>query len=76
MTIDIRDSSRRGDTARKAAIYMVHRYCGLSNEEIGQLFGGGHFSAVSKTTARLKEKMAEDKKLLKLIEELESNVKA
>ncbi|MCL4537975.1 MAG: transposase [Nitrospirae bacterium] len=72
----IRHKGRRDSDARKAAIYLVQRYSGLSNEEIGRIFGGIHFSAVSKSTARLKDKIADDKRLAGIMEELESNVKA
>lgn len=68
----IKEKGRKGNFARKAAIYFVQRYSGFSNEEIGKLFGGIHLSAVSKASARLKEEMSNDKKLSKLIESLDS----
>jgi hypothetical protein len=46
------------DATRKAAIYFIQRYSGLSNEAIGKLFGGMHFTAISKASDRLrKEKL-------------------
>ena len=65
----------RANTARKAAIYFMQRYAGLSNEEVGKLFGGLHYSAVSKASARLREDIAKDKKLSKIIQRIDSHFK-
>jgi len=72
---DIRDRGIRENIARSVAIYIMQRYSGISNEEIGRIFGGIHYSAVSKASARLREKMAGDKKILKLVSEIISHVK-
>ena len=61
--------------ARDVALYLAHRYSGLSNGEIGESLGGIHSSSVSQTVRRLKEKMRADKELAKLVHELESGVK-
>jgi putative transposase len=61
--------------ARDVALYLTHRYSGLSNSEIGKSFGGIHSSSVSQTVRRLQEKMRADKELAKVIQELESSVK-
>jgi len=71
----IKDTGNRNNVARKIAIYLVQRYTGLSNNEIGTLFGGIHYSAASKACARLRQEMTHNKGLSKLIEEIESNVK-
>jgi hypothetical protein len=71
----IEDKGNRNNTARKVAIYLVQRYTGLSNEDIGKLFGGIHYSAISKASARLKQDISTDKKLLKLVEKLDSHFK-
>ncbi len=71
----INDKNIRNNAARKAAIYLVYRYSGLSNEEVGKIFGGIHYSAVSKVSARLKEELGNNRKLAKVIREIESNVK-
>jgi putative transposase len=63
------------NTAKKVAIYAIKRYSGLGNQEIGTLFGGMHYSAVSKSSARLETEMAADKALGDLVEEILSNVK-
>ena len=71
----IQGKGSRANTARKVALYFAQRYTGLSNEAIGNLFGGIHYSAVSKASMRLKEEMMSDKKLLKLIDKLDSHFK-
>ncbi len=67
---DIKSRGRKGNIARLVAIYIIQRYTGINNEETGKIFGGIHYSAVSKASARLKEKMASDKKLAKLVHEV------
>lgn len=68
----IKEKGRKDNTARKAAIYFMQRYSGLSNEEIGKIFGGIHFTAVSKASERLKKEMAVDRKLASRIGEINS----
>lgn len=60
---------------RKVAIYLIQRYSGLSNREIGNIFGGIHYSSVSKISERLEREMARDKDLYRLVKGIESNVK-
>ncbi len=66
---------QRNHTARKIAIYLIKRYCGLSNEEIGKFFGGLHYSAISQASARFTKVMERDKDLSNVIQEIMSNVK-
>jgi chromosomal replication initiation ATPase DnaA len=33
----------RNNTAKKVAVYLMKRYAGLDNREIGQVFGGIHY---------------------------------
>jgi putative transposase len=73
---DLFAKGSRANTARKVAVYLAHRYTGLSNKEIGERFGGIEASGVSKASARVKEEMASDKKLSKLVSELDSSFKA
>jgi putative transposase len=61
---------------RNAAIYLMKRYSGLGNREIGELFGGMHFTAISKTCSRFEERMADDSELSKKIGEIISRFKA
>ncbi|MDA2920717.1 hypothetical protein MYX76_14715, partial [Desulfobacterota bacterium AH_259_B03_O07] len=64
----------RGNMARNVAIYMSKRYCGLTNQVIGNIFGEIHHSAVSKVSSRLEERIKKDKKLNIFIEEIKSHV--
>ncbi|MEW5744704.1 MAG: helix-turn-helix domain-containing protein [Nitrospirota bacterium] len=72
----IKEKGIKSNSARKVSIYFVQKYAGLNNEEIGRLFGGIHFSAVSKASAGVKEEIAHDKRLAKIVEGLDSNFKA
>ncbi len=65
----------RGCLARPAALYVVQRYSGLRNEEIGKIFGGLHYSAVTKAASRLQELMRTDKILREKVEDVISHVK-
>ena len=53
----------------------MSQYAGLSNQEIGKLFGDMHYSAVSKSSARFEKEMAENRRLSTLINGLMSKVK-
>ncbi len=67
---------QRGNQARKVAVYLVKRYSGLDNGRVGQLFGGIHYSAVSKVAATLEQELAKDQRLTKLVETVKSQIKA
>jgi REP element-mobilizing transposase RayT len=73
---EIWERGGRANTARKVAIDCCHRYTGLSNGAIGELFGGIHYSTVSKVTAQLRAEMVKDKELSKLMNRLNSHFKA
>ncbi|MGO8989532.1 MAG: transposase [bacterium] len=72
---EIRGRGRRANRARNVALHLVRRYTGLGNKEIGEIFGGIHYSAVSKASGRLREGMTSDKRLSKLVGEVESHFK-
>lgn len=72
----IKRRGRRNNIARGAAIYFVQRYSGLDNIEIGELFGGIHYSAVTKASMRLKEEKAGNRRLSKLVLNLDSQFKS
>lgn len=72
---DLKNKGKRDNISRSVAIYVMQKYSGLSNEDIGRMFGGVHYSAVSKASARLREKMTGDKKLSKLVSGVISHVK-
>lgn len=67
---------QRGNQARKVAVYLVKRYSGLDNGRVGQLFGGIHYSAVSKVAATLEQELAKDQRLTKLVKAVKSQIKA
>ncbi len=71
----VQNQAGRNNTAKKVAIYLMKRYSGLSNTEIGQIFGGLHYSTISKSSKRLEVEMENDEHLLKLIRDLRSTVK-
>ncbi len=64
---------KRGEI-RNLAIYLLKRNSGLTNRQIGEMFGGISFSAVSKSIKRFSPRIAEDRKLGKKIEALISNI--
>lgn len=65
----------KDNKARKIAMYLVYQYSGIGNNEIGELFGGIHYSAVSKAVSRLKQEMGDDNDLACLVERIKSHVK-
>ena len=67
---------KRLNPARNVALYLAQRYTELGNEEIGRVFGGLHYSAVSKAAARVKEAMSMDNELGKIVMRLDSQFKA
>ena len=67
---------KRLNPARNVALYLAQRYTGLGNVEIGRFFGGLHYSAVSKAAARVREAMAADRELEKVVRRLDSHFKA
>ena len=58
----------KNNQVRKAALYFLKWYAGMSNEEIGCLFCGVHFTGVSKTASKMKEEMANHMGLRRLME--------
>jgi len=65
---------KRLNPGRNVALYMAQRYTGLGNEEIGGLFGGLHYSTLSKAAARVREVMATDQELAKIVMRLDSHL--
>jgi REP element-mobilizing transposase RayT len=60
---------------RSIAIYLMKKYTGLTNKEIGQVFGNLSYSGVSKVYRRFEEKIGKDRSLKKKVADLMSNVK-
>ena len=60
---------------RSIAIFLMKKYTGLSNCEIGRIFGGLSYSGVSKVYRRFEEKIEKDSSLRRKIMAIMSNVK-
>ena len=54
----------------KIAVYLMKKLTGMSNEQIGDLFGGLSYSAVSKVYQRFSAEAKTNKPLRKLLKEL------
>ena len=63
---------RKGNQARELALYLAKRYSGLSNGEIGSLFGGIHSSGVTKASGRVEEKMKRDARIRGLMSKVQA----
>ena len=55
---------------RNLAIYLMKRFTGMTNRQIGELFGSLSYSAVAKAHQRLSTKLRNDKSLRKTIEDI------
>ena len=60
---------------RNAAMYLMKRCSGLGNREIGELFGGLHYSGVSKICTRFEGRLKKDTHLAGMINRLLSRFK-
>ena len=49
----VKDEAVYGLEARNVAIWLVWNWCGLSLRQIGELFGGMHYSAVAQRLRRV-----------------------
>jgi hypothetical protein len=56
------------------ALEMVYRYGGMKQAEIGLLFGGLDYTALSRERKRLRERAEQDKKLRQALAEIESQM--
>jgi putative transposase len=61
---------------RNVAIYLVRRYSGLGNSGTGELFGGMHYTAVSRQCSGFSKALGRDKKLKGRIDSILSRIKA
>ena len=59
---------------RDTVIYLIKKYTGLTNRQIGEIFGGLSYSAVAKIHKRFSEKTAKDRSLKKRLTALTSNI--
>ncbi len=60
--------------ARKAAIYLLKRNTGMTNREMGQLFGGISYSAVAKVHGRINAQLEANDALRERIRQLEQQL--
>lgn len=66
-------SSRRGmsNDARNVAIYLARRHSGQTLATIGDAFGLEHYSSVSSVVTRMKQRIANDRRLRRKAEAIE-----
>jgi putative transposase len=66
-------SSRRGmsNDARNVAIYLARRLSGQTLSAIGDAFGLEHYSSVSSVVSRMKQRIADDRRLRRKVEKIE-----
>jgi REP element-mobilizing transposase RayT len=64
-------TGNKESAARNAGIYLMKKYSGASNKDIGGLFGGMSYSAVTKAFQRFRKQLEEDKGLRRQIKGLE-----
>jgi len=72
---EIQGKRSLSNTTRNVIMDLFQRNRGVGNLEVGRLFGGIHYSAVSKASGKLKEEMRSDKKLANLVDEIISQFK-
>ncbi|MGC8901371.1 MAG: hypothetical protein ACP5OF_07930, partial [bacterium] len=63
-----------GTDIKNIAVYLIKRRSGATNKEIGALFGGVSYSAVSKTYQRMLERLRTDQELRKKMEKIDSSM--
>jgi REP-associated tyrosine transposase len=66
-------SGNKRSEARNAGVYLLKKYTGATNTEIGELFGCISYSAVTKITQNFSRLMADDKELRGRVKNLLGN---
>ncbi|MEE8329451.1 MAG: transposase [Thermodesulfovibrionia bacterium] len=66
--------NNRNRRCRKIAIYLLKKHTGVTNREIGEIFGGLSYSAVSRGNERFQTQLQKDRKLKKEIKKIESKM--
>ena len=59
---------------RDTVIYLIKKYTGLTNRQIGEIFGGLSYSAVAKVNQRFAEKLKKDKQLRRKVKNIIDNM--
>jgi putative transposase len=60
--------------ARKAGVYLMKKYSGASNKEIGEVLGGMSYSAVTKAFQRFKKELKNNRQLQNKIKGMENKL--
>lgn len=66
--------NNRNRRQRKIAIYLLKKHTGATNKEIGEIFDGLSYSAISRSNERFQTHLQKDRKLKKEINEIESKL--
>ena len=66
----IKEVGQKGNQARKVSFYILRQFTDISNEKIGKYFGIG-YTAVSQARSRIKKEMQSNRRLRKIIQDLE-----
>jgi chromosomal replication initiation ATPase DnaA len=61
---------RDNGLVRKVGIYLLKKHTGMTNREIGELFGTPSYSAVAKTCERFSEQVSKDSSLRGTVEQI------
>lgn len=72
--ISLDDVKENTSEYRNIAIHLLKKWTSISNSQIGELFGGLSYSAVSKTNQRFSGKLETDRKLKKKIRKITDNM--
>jgi len=68
------DLLRKSEENRKIAIYLMKKLIGMSNKQIGHLFGGLSYSAVAKVYQRFSAEAKTNKRLRKILKGLRASL--
>ena len=73
---DLKGPSRSQDIAfaRHVAIYLIRKLTNFSLENVGQVFGGRHYSSVINSLRRIEARIAESKEFSGIIKNITSNI--
>ena len=67
-------AGNRRSQARNAGIYLLKKYTGATNTEIGELFGGLSYSAVAKISQNFSKQLANDKDMQCVIKKIQEQI--
>ncbi len=64
----------KGNWWQQVAIYFAKRLTHLRNREIGDYYGGKHYSTVTRTTSQMKIKAEKGRKIMQELKKIEENM--